>query len=135
MPTHDKHDKIRSAYNGTYTVTGRTGNTYECQDVATLKCRSFHIDRLKLYVTDPNITDSEVALWDAKEYVVQDIVDHKVGKTKSQHKFKVRWQDYGPDQDSWEPYKHVKHTQVFTDYVNANNMTMFCTRQPPKQTP
>lgn len=123
--THDKHDKVRSAWIGPMIITNCQGNTYECQDLLTLKCKYYHIDRLKLYNSDPHYDNAEVALWDAKEYIVDQIIGHKSGRTKAKWTFQVRWKDYGPDEDTWEPYKHVCDTAAFATYIREQNLSPF----------
>ena len=42
---------------------------------------------------------------------------------RSTMQFKVRWLGYGPEHDSWEPYKYLRDTQQLHDYLRANRMT------------
>jgi hypothetical protein len=47
-------------------------------------------------------------------------VDHKVlrgGKRKNDHLFKVRWLNYGPDDDTWLPYRDVSELEALDVYL------------------
>jgi hypothetical protein len=123
--THDKHDKVRSSWVGPMMITNANGNVYECQNLTTLKCNKYNIDKLKLYNPDPTRTNSDVALWDAREYVVQEIIGHKSATTRGKWMFQVRWNDYGADEDTWEPYKHVCATMAFARYIRKYTLKPF----------
>lgn len=68
----------------------------------------FHVSYLRPYVLDPNprrLNDVPGLITrDGHEGLqVQDILDHRTRKGKSQ--FKIRW--YGPTADSWEPEENL----------------------------
>ena len=57
-----------------------------------------------------------------EEYVADKIVDHRHGpdKNKSSMKFLGRWKGYEPDEDTWEPYEHVKGCEALDEYVKIH---------------
>ncbi len=57
---------------------------------------------------------------DDDTYAVESIVDHQLGKTKSKHTFKVRWDGYSSAHDSWLPYSGVKDLQALDAYLQAH---------------
>lgn len=125
VPTHEKHSKIRSVWNGPMTITKVNGNAYTCQNLISLEEKQFHVERLKIYKPDPHVSDKEAALWDSKEYIIDEIIDHQPGPTKAKWKFLVRWLDYGVDDDSWEPFVNVKHTSQFAKYIRQHRLKPF----------
>jgi len=38
------------------------------------------------------------------------------GQPKVRHEYLVKWKNFGPEHDSWEPESNVKHLQSFTDF-------------------
>ena len=48
------------------------------------------------------------------------IVDHK-GSAKYKRKllFKVRWFGYSPEEDTWEPYSHVRDCEALDIYIES----------------
>ena len=93
----------------------------------------FHISLLREYhSTDPaaDIPDKIPIANDMKygddHFYVEKLLDHKIAPFKERYKkgpallFKVRWEGYGPDDDTWEPYVNVKRTGEFDDYLRDN---------------
>eukprot|EP01032_Pedospumella_encystans_P000352 gene352-393_t len=39
--------------------------------------------------------------------------------------FKVRWQGYTEEDDSWEPYKFLRDTEQLHAYLRANRMVSY----------
>lgn len=98
------------------------GQTYYCQDLVTQKINPFFIDRLKLFKWASDKVDAEGALQlaepDHDEFVVESILDHRGDvRRKSSLEFKVHWLGYEQDEDSWEPYKGVRHLALLDEYV------------------
>jgi hypothetical protein len=87
------------------------------------KEEDFHLDRLQLFSSDPNVSDEEVATWDQTSYLVDSIIDHSgTPKKRTKMRFLVRWLGFGPDGDTWEDYSNVKHTEAFTQYAQLKNL-------------
>ena len=80
-----------------------------------------HPERMRLFLSDN--TDEEelikLARFDKKEYLVDKILDHK-GTTKKNMLFKVRWEGYGPEEDTDEPLSAVDGCDKFEDYLDAH---------------
>lgn len=119
---HAPRGKLRPRWFGPMAIVHRESDTYQCQDLNTDKIRHIHVSRLKRYVDDPTVTAADAALWDSQDFLVDSIVSHLVGPTRAAWRFKVRWLDYGPADDSWEPFASVKKTDAFARYIRANNL-------------
>lgn len=55
----------------------------------------------------------------SKEYVVEKILDHKI--SNGRQLFFVKWQDYSPKHNTWEPIQHLEHCpKVLMDFFAEN---------------
>jgi hypothetical protein len=58
-----------------------------------------------------------------EEYVVQEILEHKGNKKyKTSLEFKVRWTGYGPEHDTWEPWRNVRLVDKLHAYLYKHGM-------------
>jgi len=110
--------KLHPRWFGPVKVVKIEGHRYVCEDLRTKLPREYNIERLKKYVHDPARDDLSVAAVDLEEFVVDSIVAHRGSpKKKSKMEFLVRWQGYGPEADTWEPYKNVKELAALDEYA------------------
>lgn len=99
--------------------------TYLCQDLNTKqvdKVHQFTADRLKVYREDIQVPAPKVALWGQREYEVERILSHTLKATAARCSFKVRWAGFGPEDDSVQKYKDIKHLACFARYIRDNNL-------------
>lgn len=69
-------------------------------------------------VSDLAAADDDDADADADgDYEVEDIVDHKVDKKKKV--YLVRWKNYGPESDTWEPEDSLSCPEIIEKYNNS----------------
>jgi hypothetical protein len=115
--------KLLPRWLGPMAIVDGVRDLYICQDLNTGNLRNIHVSRLKLYKDDENVSAANAALWDSEIALVDSIVAHRNGRTPSRYHFQVRWMDYGPEHDTWEPYKHVKKTAAFARYIRAQLLT------------
>jgi len=102
-------------------------NSVACQlDLpATMKVHNvFHVSLLKLDVEDPKCKSNlppSPAIVDGEEfYIVDRILRHSEKRCGRSIKteFLVRWQGYGPEQDTWEPHCNlVTASEAGNDYL------------------
>ena len=57
------------------------------------------------------------------EYVIDDIVDWKINKSRrnryvkyGENLYKVRWHGFGPEEDTWEPTHHLPRSKIIMFY-------------------
>lgn len=75
-----------------------------------------------------NSTDTNDAEADADGgYEVEEIVDHQY-KGKSKKLYKIRWKNYGPDDDTWEPENSLSCPELIARYLETHPDT-----RPPKK--
>ena len=80
---------------------------------------SIHVDRLRELKVDADVTPKELLNWattDSDEFIVEQIIEHHgSGKTGDPLQFKIRWEGYGPDEDTWLNYKDVKDLEALNN--------------------
>ena len=122
--TNRPPSKLTARWRGPLLVIAKEGNTYDCQDLCTLRIQRMDISRLKLFQSGISVTEmKELAARDSDEFVVEFIVDHRnkgLGKKKflkSDLEFKVRWLGYDECDDSWIPYSEAKDLEALDLYL------------------
>jgi hypothetical protein len=111
-------NKLSSKWRGPVSIVDISGNTYSLQDLRTLAIFRADISRLKLFHQDARFDNLDLAARDEDELVVEKIVDHTGSpRMKSQMQFRVRWAGFEPDEDTWEPYSHVRELSALDAYV------------------
>lgn len=115
--------KLHPPWRGPKIIVAVRGNTYDCEDILTLERSEFDVSRLKLYKHDSAIAAEEIATWDEQTFLVDEILAHRGSpKKRTQMQFKVRWQGYGPEHDTWEPYTSVKTLEAFQRYKTTTGL-------------
>ena len=122
--TNRPPSKLTARWRGPLLVIAKEGNTYDCQDLCTLRIQHMDISRLKLFQTGISKEEmKELAARDSDEFVVESIVDHRskgFGNKKllkSDLEFKVRWLGYDECDDSCIPYSDAKDLEALDLYL------------------
>jgi len=114
--------KLAPRWWGPYVVVKQTSSArYKIQNMRrpdeVVEC---HVDRLKLFINGSDRLPAEIAGWDAGEFVVERILDArgpKNGRPLRLLEFLIRWQGYGPEADSWEPYAVVSDLEALDEFA------------------
>lgn len=116
--------KTMTPYRGPMRVVLFHDSTYIVQDLVTLKNEQVHVSLLKKFEYDPDLVDpAEVARHDTQEFIVEQILQHKGSfDHKKNLVFKVRWQGYTPENDTWEPWAHLRDNVQLHEYLRQNNL-------------
>ena len=114
-------DKLTSVWRGPLVVHSIENQTYICQDIVTMQVAPYFVTRLKKYHDDNTIEPLALAAIDRDELEVEAIVGHTGSyKDRNSMKFRVRWKDFQPEDDTWEPWRGVRDLQVLDEYIETH---------------
>ena len=117
-------DKLELKHRGPYQVVNKLDSIYTIQDLVDGKFITTHINNLREFHYDPERTNPiDIAVQNRGEFFIDSILEHRGDRQRrSTMEFKVRWLGYGPEHDSWEPYKNLAHTEQLILYLVRNRM-------------
>ena len=119
-------DKLMTPYRGPLRVVSVEGNTYTLQNLVSMKHEKVHVSLLKKFEYDARFDDPvEVARHDASEFLIEKIISHSgdfKDRVNNPLLFRVRWAGYGPEDDTYEPWKHVKDTEQLHNYLREKKL-------------
>jgi len=122
-------NKMQTKLQGPYQVVGRQDDDIIIQDLLTHKDVKTHISNVREFLFDNDRTDpKDVAMHSSQEFVIDTILEHAFTDNiikRSTLMFKVRWQGYTVENDSWEPYKYLRDTEQLHAYLRANRMVSY----------
>jgi hypothetical protein len=116
--------KLSTKLKGPYQVINLIGSRYTIQNLLTGKNFDTHITNLRPFNYDSSRTDpKEVAMHDQHEFVLHEVIAHRGDRyRRSAMEFLVRWEGFGPEFDSWEPYSNLRDTEKLITYLSANRL-------------
>ena len=118
-------NKLQTKLQGPYQVVARRDNDIIIKDLLSHKEIRTHISNIREFKFDEERTNPvEVAMNSQQEFVIDEILEHTGDRNRrSTLNFKVRWQGFGPEHDSWEPYEYLRDTEQLHTYLRVNRMT------------
>ncbi|KAF9111960.1 hypothetical protein BGX27_004181 [Mortierella sp. AM989] len=105
-------NKLSPKYDGPFTVIRQDRNgAYVLKDATGTELhRKYAASQLKVVLAEPE---------DLNAYIVKKVLDHKEPtKTYQEWRYLVRWKEYGPEHDSWEPFRYFFEINCIRDYWN-----------------
>ena len=94
---------------------------YTLQDIVTQRLAKYHVSKLRQYQYDERtLKPLEVAVTDVPdEFIVEKCIGMKGNPRgpKRNLKFRVRWAGYGPEDDTDEPWEHVRNNDAVLTYL------------------
>jgi transposase InsO family protein len=105
-PQTTNKPKLNPLHDGPFEVLGQRGNEVQIKNLINNKASYVHITRVRPFHYDPVVTNPlHIATQDQQEFIVDSILQHRGSPSDKTHmQFLVRWQGYGPESDSWEPW-------------------------------
>ena len=119
-------NKLMPFLEGPLKVVNTYGTRYSLQNLINGETRDVHVSRIRPFLSSDTSLDNmrAVAIRDHHEYVVEKILEHTGDpKRRSTLEFKVRWQGYSEEHDSWEPWKNLRLVDKLHDYLRENNLS------------
>jgi hypothetical protein len=94
----------------------KRGDAYTIENLITGRITRTHVTQLKPFYYDPTyILPLNIAVKDTDEFVVEDILEHKSDGNGS-YLWRVRWDGYDENADTWEPLHNLKDVEKFHSY-------------------
>ncbi|KAG9394562.1 Chromo (CHRromatin Organization MOdifier) domain [Carpediemonas membranifera] len=116
--------RLSPIYMGPYTVASLDGTLATLTNLRTRAEETYDLRRLVPFLGDYTPDDlTAFAAAGEQEYTVEDIIDHRSGRTKTRFRFRVRWAGYGPDDDTWLPYAEVRDLEALDRYFSLQGQT------------
>jgi hypothetical protein len=117
--------KLHTNLKGPLKVVRHEGANYWLQDIVTGKNRKLpmHVSRLVAFQYNPTHTSpKDIARRDLQEFYVHEILQHRYTslqdrKTKGNMEFLVSWLGYGPEWNSWEPWRNLRAVKALHRYL------------------
>lgn len=119
-------NKLMAQLKGPYKVVNSTGSAIAIQNLVTNKVETVHISQLRPFHYDAAATDPrQVANIDSAVWDVEKIIAHRgnFSGNRANWQFRVRWQGYPPEQDTWEPWDALRNTDAMHIYLRSRNKT------------
>jgi hypothetical protein len=116
--------KLMPFKKGPLRVVNAVGSRYTLLDLITNQHEDAHIRQLSPFKYDAATMDPKrIAARDNQEYVIHEILAHRGNKKyKTSLEFKVRWEGYGPEHDTWEPWRNVRLVDKLHAYLYKHGM-------------
>ena len=119
-------NKLMPFLEGPFKVVNQYGTRYTLQNLLNGETRDVHVSRIRPYLNTSDTSLEKmrsIAVRDHHEFVVDTVLEHTGDpKKKSELSFKVRWQGYTDEHDSWEPWKNLRLVDKLHDYLRNNGM-------------
>jgi transposase InsO family protein len=119
-------NKLMPFLEGPFKVVNLYGTRYTLQNLINGETRDVHVSRIRPYLNTEDTSLEKmrsIAVRDHHEFVVDSILEHTGDpKKKSELSFKVRWQGYTEEHDSWEPWKNLRLVEQLHDYLRSHDM-------------
>lgn len=117
--------KLHTNLKGPLKVVRHEGANYWLQDIVTGKNRKLpvHVSRLVAFQYNPTHTSpQDVARRDLQEFYVHEILKHRYTshqerRRKGDMEFFVSWLGYGPEWNSWEPWRNLRAVKALHRYL------------------
>ena len=128
-PQSFRPTKLSPKLLGPYEVIQQIKNDISCRHVTKNVVSKLHTSRVTPFVGSKSEAQS-AALLDREEFIVHSVIKHRGNPKKvSSLEFLIRWENYSPEHDTWEPWAEMKSVSAVHLYLSNNNMKTIIPKQ------
>lgn len=112
--------KLMPKWRGPFALVEVGTSLCKCQDLRDNRLLLFHISRLKRFDASRMDDPVHAAILDTGEFMVHSIVGHRrlrAFKGFRPLEFRVRWEGYADEDDTWLPYRNVRDLAALDVYL------------------
>ena len=128
--------KLSLPRRGPFRVLNHSDNKVHVQNLVTMEEEWIHASLCNQFLYDPNRVDPVAIARKAlpsPEFVIEKVLDHhpKVFNRRDKRKellFLIKWEGYGEESNSWEPWENLRRVSVVHSYLKDNNMKFLIPR-------
>ncbi len=123
--------KLHTQWKGPLMIVNNIGSKYTVRNLVSGKLEDYHVSSLKPFLMDPVSTNPEsIAQKDYRTWITEAVLDHKPKRKisdirRSQLQFLIKWEGYPSEENTWEPWKNVKHNLHVHEYLRTHKMASF----------
>ena len=118
-------DKLKPYLKGPFKVEAHTDDysKYTVRNLVTMKLRTFHVKRLKAFLSRPEDTDlTQYAVRDEHFWIVKEIVDFRpksfnASSSRKNLEFKIEWEIDGSQ--TWEPWSLARKLKALETFIHS----------------
>jgi hypothetical protein len=116
--------KLHTPLKGPFRVLRFEGDRYTVENLVNREQYIYHVTQLQPFHHDPRrLNPADIALHDNMQYIVGRIIRHQgTMRERLNLRFLVKWEGYGDEHNSWEPYSELRHNVVLHEYLNTHRM-------------
>lgn len=116
-----RSSKLAPKLLGPFVVLTQKKNDVTCEHIQSKEVRVFHASRISPYIGS-HTSAADASLLDSEEYIVESITAHRGSWTSlTSLEFLVHWLGYPTEDDTWEPYRNLRHLDALHEYLRKNN--------------
>ena len=123
-PPHKLNTRLRGPHKVISKRNDGEVDIYTVENLATNKLEDFKVMDLQPFNYDPAVCDPrEIAYRDKQMYAVEAIRGHTGSRTqRAKMRFLVKWLGYPEEENTWEPWAHIKDNRILHEYLREHKM-------------
>ena len=122
--------RLHTSWRGPMRVVSGSNSRFTLHDLIKNTDKDYHVSDMKEFRYDPSVVDPvDVARRDHMEFFVESIIDHRDVKLRTTAQFLVKWKDYPPSSNSWEPYSSLRDVVALHEYLKSKKLQRLLNKQ------
>jgi hypothetical protein len=116
--------RMHTLWQGPMRVVSNKDGEYTLLDLVTHKEKLYHVTQMKPFQFDPTRVDpTDIARRDYLEFFIEDILNMEGNIHKlSTLSFHVKWLNYPHENNTWEPWKHMRKAEKVHEFLIQKNL-------------